>query len=194
MKNLILSILCVFAVSVSSAFAAKPITFKKGDKVFNPTLSNIGLNSITISHGSKSQSLTRIGLQAAGGYVIKSDVIVMAGVGFPSYSSDDDSTSLFDISAGGRYYLTPNVFATGNLVLVTGSMKEKSSDGESTKTTSSKIQSTDFRLGAGYTYFITKNFAVEPSITYDLGLDTNFSGKKMDIGVLSLNIGFIVKL
>ncbi len=73
-------------------------------------------------------------------------------------------------------------------------MKQKSSDDESTKTTSSKIQSTDFRLGAGYTYFITKNFAVEPSVTYDLGLDTNFSGKKMDIGVLSLNIGFIVKL
>lgn len=157
-------------------------TLPKGTILVNPTLTNLSFNSVSVGIEDENFSASRFGLQATGGYAIKDDLAIIGGLGFQSAKQDDTDGSLFDFFVGARYYVIPNVFAGAKLVY--GKIDANGNSG------------TTFGLevDAGYSYFLSKKFAVEPSISYYYGLSNKVEDTSIDLSMFSINVGFVYYL
>ena len=195
MKKLFAILACCLLV-VSASAAGKTTTVKKssskssalitkGQWFFAPSLTNVGLNSISIKPegASSSTNVTRFGLQGTGGYGLQENLAIEAGAGFESLNVDGSASSVFDIFAGARYYFYNNFFANADLLLAYGETGESSYEG--------KFNSFGLNIGAGYDFMISNNFAFEPSISYTFSLAAQFEEAKFNLGLFSVNLGFV---
>ena len=183
------------------AMAASAQTLKEGTVFVNPSLTNLGFNSFSVKVSGETTSASRIGLQARGGYALMDDLAIMAGLGYQSVSAEGTSVGFFNIAAGARkYFLVPGLYGGANLVYGTLNSKSKSTSyyddddyygGSSSSTNGNTL---GIEVNAGYSYFLSKHFAVEPSVSYMYGLSTKVSGQKIGLSVFTANIGFIYKL
>lgn len=193
-KLFVILIGCLLVVSASAAgktSSAKKSSSKssalvtKGEWFIAPSLTNVGLNSISIkpADASTSTSITRFGLQATGGYGLMDNLAAEAGVGFQSLSFSGSSSSVFDIFAGARYYFFKNFFANADLLLALG----KSGDSDY----SGNFNAFGLNVGAGYDFMIGNSFAFEPSISYTFSLSAKLDEAKFNLGLFSINLGFV---
>jgi len=180
-----------FAVGCLLVTTVSAQTLSKGSIFVDPTLTNLGLNSVTIGINDDSQTFSRFGLQATGGYVIMDDLAIVGGVGFQSGKYESSGASLVDIFAGARYYVIPNMFVGANALLGNLSINNKEDDSYSDKI---KGNTLSVQLNGGYSYFLSERFAVEPSISYTLGLSTKIAEQSVDLSIFSINVGFIYLL
>ncbi len=187
------------------AMVASAQTLKEGTVFINPSLTNLGFNSISVKASDETSSTSRLGLQARAGYALMDDLAIMAGLGYQSVSAEGTSVGFFNIAAGARkYFLVPGLYGGANLVYGTVNVNSKSSyngydDDDFDYYAGSGSNSTNgntlgIEVNAGYSYFLSKHFAVEPSVSYMYGLSTKVSGQKIGLSVFSVNIGFIYKL
>ena len=187
MKRLFLTLFagCLLAAAASAQ------TIPAGSIFVNPSLTNLSFNAITASVNGEKESFSRYGLQATGGYAIMDDLAVVGGIGFQGGSYDGSSISMLTLFAGARYYVIPNVYAGANLTLGTATANNKvSTDVDSNL----KGNSLGVELNAGYTYFLSSKVAIEPSLSYNLGLSTKVQDTAINLSVFSLNIGFLILL
>ena len=154
------------------AMAASAQTLKEGTVFVNPSLTNLGFNSFSVKVSGETTSASRIGLQARGGYALMDDLAIMAGLGYQSSSAEGSAVSFFNIAAGARkYFLVPGLYGGANLVYGTLNSKSKSTSyyddddyygGSSSSTNGNTL---GIEVNAGYSYFLSKHFAVEPSVS-----------------------------
>lgn len=182
------------------AMVASAQTLKEGTVFVNPSLTNLGFNSISVKASDETSSTSRFGLQARAGYALMDDLAIMAGLGYQSASMEGSTLGFFNIAAGARKYFMPGLYGGANLVYGTLNSKSKSTSyyddddyygGSSSSTNGNTL---GIEVNAGYSYFLSKHFAVEPSVSYMYGLSTKVSGQKIGLSVFSVNIGFIYKL
>lgn len=182
------------------AMAASAQTLKEGSVFVNPSLTNLGFNSISVKASGETSSTSRLGLQARAGYALMDDLAIMAGLGYQSVSAEGTSVGFFNIAAGARkYFLVPGLYGGANLVFGIGSYRTKSSyyddddyyGGSSNSTNGNTL---GLELNVGYSFFLSKHFAIEPSVSYMYGLSTKVAGSKIGLTVFTANIGFIYKL
>lgn len=183
MKKLISILVCSLLVIGASAQ-----TMKKGSKFISPSLTNLGFNSLSIKFdGGPSQSYSRFGFQATGGYAIKNDLAIEGGIGFQSLNIDSSPLSEFNIFAGARYYFQKGLYANADLVFLSGK-GDGSAGGYGTDT---NLKATCMQIGAGYDFFLSKKFAIEPSLSYLFSLSAEVEKQDFTLGVFSINLGFI---
>lgn len=200
MKKLFLLILagCLLAAAASAQ------TIPAGTIYVNPTLSNFGFNSVTASNNGDKESSSRFGLSASGGYALMDDIVIVAGAGLQNISYSGASISTISLFAGARYYVIPNVYAGANVTLNSASGKSKTGkktavsddddDDISFDTSHMTANSLGLQLNAGYTYFLSSKVAVEPSLSYTLGLSTKVMKQSVNLSTFTLNVGFIILL
>lgn len=181
------------------ATAASAQTLPMGSIFVNPTLTNFSFNGITVSSEGQKESFSRFGLQATGGYAIMDDLAIVAGVGLQTGKYDKSGVTALNLFAGARYYVIPNVYVGANLALANASIKNNSTkslddDDFDIDVSSIKANSLSAELNAGYTYFLTSKVAVEPSLSYTLGLSTKVQDQAINLSMFSLNIGFLFLL
>lgn len=187
------------------AMVASAQTLKEGTVFVNPSLTNLGFNSISVKASGEKSSTSRLGLQARAGYALMDDLAIMAGLGYQSASAEGTSAGFFNIAAGARkYFLVPGFYCGANLVYGTVNVNSKSSyygydDDDFDYYAGSGSNSTNgntigLEVNVGYSFFLSKHFAVEPSISYMYGLNTKVAGSKIGLTVFTANIGFIYKL
>jgi len=181
------------------AAAASAQTLPAGTMFVNPTLTNLSFNAITVSSNGEKDTFSRFGAQASGGYAIMDDLAVVAGLGLQGGMYDKSSITALHLFAGARYYVIPNVYAGANLVLGTASAKNNfgsSLDSDDLDIDASGLKANTFsvELNAGYSYFLSSKVAIEPSVSYTLGLSTKVMGQSINLGAFTLNIGFLVLL
>lgn len=186
MKKLFLILIgCVCLTSMSAQ------TISKGTVMANTTLSNLSFNSVTIGFEGDKTSSSRFGLQATGGYAIMDDLAVIAGVGFQSAGESDSRANVLDCFVGARYYVIPNVYAGAKLAF--GNVKLSLGDEDIEELISGSVGGSTFgvELNAGYTYFLTDRFAIEPGVSYYYGISNKLEDSKFNLSMLSFNVGFI---
>ena len=87
--------------------------------------------------------------------------------------------------------MIPSLFAGANFTLGTASVNNKlDSDYDS----SFKANTLGVELNAGYTYFLSDKVAIEPSLSYMLGLSTKVQDTPINLSMFSLNLGFLILL
>lgn len=197
MKRLFLALAGCLIAMVASAQ-----TLKEGTVFVNPSLTNLGFNSISVKASDETSSTSRLGLQARAGYALMDDLAIMAGLGYQSVSAEGTSVGFFNIAAGARkYFLVPGLYGGANLVYGTLNSKSKSTSyyddddyyaGSGSNSTNGNT--IGLEVNAGYSFFLSKHFAVEPSVSYMYGLSTKVAGSKIGLTVFTANIGFIYKL
>lgn len=197
MKKLFLILLAGCLMSA----AASAQTLPAGTKFFNPSLTNLSFNAITIGVDDEKGSTNRLGLQAMGGYAIMDDLAIVAGVGFQSAKYEDTGISALNLFAGARYYLpmAPGFYAGANLALGSATVKTdlgKSLDDDDfdIDLDSIKANTIGVELNVGYSYFLSSKVAVEPAISYTYGLSTKVSDQDVKLSMFTLNIGFMILL
>lgn len=128
-----------------------------------------------------SDGTTVFALGAEGGYFIKDDLALKAGLGFMSLSPDGgDGTNSLSYKFGAKYYINSQIPVQLDF---TGSTIEDVDAGFGT------IETPDpFWLGlqAGYAVFLADNFSFEPSLRYSSSLNSDFA----DTGILEFRFGF----
>lgn len=143
---------------------------KKGTILFNPQLLNLGYSSMSFKmSGSESTDLTQFGLAVSGGYAIQDNLFIIGQVGAQSFKFGEMNFSFFSLGGGARYYLTNNFFGGAGLLINNGKIKGTGDVSfEDVDSTSEDLSTTmvDFRLEAGYSYFLLPSVALEPSISY----------------------------
>lgn len=205
-KALVLLLTCLMAVNVSaqssgtkkssskakSAASSKKkapeASLAKGTIFFNTNATNISFNSISFGakDGSGSSSLTRFGLQATGGYGIIDNLAIVGGLGFQFGKMDETSVTAFTLNAGARYYIVKGLYASGMFVLGTVNAGGGQRAG--------KGHTLGLDLGVGYSYFLTPRIAVEPNLSYSIGLSNKMDDMDYKLNALTLNIGFTILL
>ena len=93
-------------------------------------------------------------------------------------SDEDESETSFGVGLGVRYYLPVNVFVGAGFDLI------------SYKVWGESVTGTGVKIKAGYAAFLSDNIALEPSISYRLGLSDEEKGTQFN--GLSVNIGLSV--
>ena len=182
--------LLIFAGCLLAA-AASAQTLPAGSIFVSPTLTNLSFNAITVSYEGEKESFSRYGLQATGGYAIMDDLAIVGGLGFQGGSYDGSAITVLNLFAGARYYVIPSLFAGANFTLGTASVNNKlDSDYDS----SFKANTLGVELNAGYTYFLSDKVAIEPSLSYMLGLSTKVQDTPINLSMFSLNLGFLILL
>ncbi len=177
--------------------------------MLNPSLTNLGLNVATVKTESmdKGDNAMRFGLQMGGGYAVIDNLVVTANLGFQTVALNEKSSEgkysggMFDFMPGVRYYAFQGLYAFTNFGMAFGSLKNKymdldwETDEEIKVVDKYSLQSLQLQLGVGYDFFVTKSFAIEPSISYAVGLYTRVKGdglnKKINMGLFSVNLGFV---
>lgn len=197
MKRLFLTLLagCLLAAAASAQ------VLPAGTKFINPSLTNLSFNAITVSNDGDKESFSRFGLQAMGGYAIMDDLAVVAGLGFQSGKYESSGVSMLNLFAGARYYLpvAPGFYAGANLALATATVKSdlgSSFDDEDIDIDfdSIKANSLGVELNVGYSYFLSSKVAIEPALSYTLGLSTKVEDTSLNLSMFTLNIGFLFLL
>ena len=219
-KALVLLLACLMAVNVSAQKAKSSTTTKKttttttkkktsskkssdatigkGTFFFNTNATNISFNNF--SYGSKdggnTSSITRFGLQATGGYGLAENLALVAGLGFQYGKAEGNSGTVFSFNGGVRYYFIPHFYASGMLVL--GTMSSSASldldDDDTTKGKALKGNTFGFDIGVGYSYFLSPRVAIEPNISYSIGISNKMMEQEFKLNSLTFNIGFTILL
>ncbi len=187
MKKIYTILLLLLSIAFLSGHAQTNDFSKKGMKVFNPQLLNLGFSSLSFKSsgsGSESTDLTQFGLAASGGYAIQDNLFILGQVGAQSFKFSETNFSFFSLGGGARYYLPKNFYAGAGLLLNHGKIKGVGDSGididdeDSELDTESDLGTTmvEFRLEAGYSYFLLPSVALEPSISYG----TKIAGGKVE--------------
>lgn len=183
----------------------------KGTIFLNTNATNISFNNFSYGskNGSSTSSITRFGLQATGGYGLANNLAAVGGLGFQYGKSGDSSLTVFSFNGGVRYYVIPNLYVSGMAVLGTvnigGADKIDLGDdddddggsggsGGSTKNSSMKGHSFGVDLGVGYSWFLTPRIAIEPNISYSIGISNKVQDAEFKLNSLTFNIGFTILL
>ena len=197
MKRLFLTLFagCLLAAAASAQ------TLPAGTMFVNPTLTNLGFNAVTASVDGNKESFSRFGFQASGGYAIMDDLAIVAGAGLQGGKYESSGVTALNLFAGARYYIpmAPGFFAGANLTFGTASVKNNlgsSLDDEDfdIDTASIKANTLGVEINAGYSYFLTKSVAFEPSLSFNYGLSTKVQGTAINLSVFTLNLGFLFLL
>jgi outer membrane protein len=196
MKRIITVI--VFAMICSSAFAQ----FNKGRYLVGGSLgfsatankSKAGSTTTTSSHS------TDFSLSPDAGYFIIDNLAVGAALGLSAGSTkytgnnaDKNSSTSVSLSPFVRYYLSQGIFFQGQVGF--GSEKNKNKNGATNTTTTTKYNTSNWSIAAGYAYFLNDFVAVEPMIGYGANVTktTNPDVKYSNPG-LFLRVGFQIYL
>jgi len=190
MKKLVI----VFALAMisSGAFAQ----FNKGRYLvggslgFSANTNKVKANSTTttVSH------TTDFSLSPDAGYFIIDNLAVGASLGLGVSSTKDtgtnpdkNSSTSISISPFVRYYLPQGIFFQGQIGF--GSESDKNKDGTTNTTTTTKYNTGNWSLAAGYAYFLNDFVAVEPIIGYGAT-----SRKVTNPDVKSVNPGLFLRV
>ncbi|HEX5172209.1 MAG TPA: hypothetical protein VFW11_23695 [Cyclobacteriaceae bacterium] len=161
MKRTILLFLIVSILSVTGVVAQiNQGTFLVGAS------SNLGFSS-TSTEGSDNVNVFLLDLK--GGYFVMDNLAVGLSLGYTKYSAGDFDGSSTTIGLFGRYYIHGKIFAG----LGFSSTDSNNSD---------SYNSVPFEFG--YAAFVTDNIALEPSLSYSIGVGDNESN------TFGLNVGF----
>ncbi|MBR4775631.1 MAG: autotransporter outer membrane beta-barrel domain-containing protein [Bacteroidales bacterium] len=200
--------------STSSKKKSNDGTISKGTIFLNTNATNISFNNFSYGskNGSSTSSITRFGLQATGGYGLANNLAAVGGLGFQYGKSGDSSLTVFSFNGGVRYYVIPNLYVSGMAVLGTvnigGADKidlgddddddsgsgGSGSSGSSSKNSSMKGHSFGVDLGVGYSWFLTPRIAIEPNISYSIGISNKVEDAEFKLNSLTFNIGFTILL
>ena len=173
-------------------------TISKGTIFFNTNATNISFNHFTFGDkdSNTSSSATRFGLQATGGYGLANNLALVGGVGFQYGKEEDTSATAFTFNGGVRYYVIPNLYVSGMAVL--GTMKVNgeidTSGAGGGKKDGLKGSTFGVDLGVGYSYFLTPRLAVEPNLSYSIGISNKLEDAEFKLNSLTFNIGFTILL
>jgi len=168
MRKIFLTMVAV-AMIATGAFAQT----EKG-KIYVGAASNLGFNNVKYDGADKSTSYFNLG--AKGGYFVIDNLAINLGLNFESVSGDNGSTD-FGFNIGGRYYFPPKVFL--GAMFDFDSFKPKGGDSAS---------GMGLTFEGGYAIFLNDNIAIEPALTYRLGLSDKDKGTKFN--QFGINIGF----
>lgn len=168
-KNVLLSILVVFAFAFSQAQTSK------GSILIEANTGNAMLGSTNLSFSSSDGSSSfNIGLD--GGYFIMDDLALKVGLGIGNLKPDGgDGISTTSYRIGAKYYLNSMIPITVDLTGASGDGVEIA--GETPLW---------LGLGAGYAWFLTDHISIEPGLRYNMSMNEDYSDK----GVFQFNVGF----
>ena len=209
-KALVLLLACLMAVNVSAQKAKSYSTTKKtttvkkssskkasgtpvqkGTIFFNTNATNISFNSISFgdADGGAMESLTRFGLQGTGGYGLMDNLALVGGLGLQFGKVEDSSLTAFTLNAGARYYIVSNFYASGMFVLGLTSVNNNSGKGST-----GKGHTFGFDIGVGYSIFLTPRIAIEPNLSYSIGISNKMADAAYKLNSLTANVGFTILL
>lgn len=175
--------------------AASAQTLPKGKFFINPSLTNISFNSVTISAGDGKTGMNRFGLQATGGYAIIDNLGLVAGLGYQSASYEGSGLGAFNVFVGARYYIVQGFYAGANFAFgnLSANNNEKTGTG-SIASGSNNGTTLGVEANAGYSFFISDRFAIEPSLSFYYGISNKMADQKFNLNMFSVNFGFIYLL
>jgi len=190
MKRIV--IILALAMISSGAFAQ----FNKGRYLVG---GSFGITALT--NKSKANSTTTTNYHDTGfslapnaGYFIIDNLAVGAGLGLSTFSTKftgnnagKNNTTSISLSPFVRYYLSQGIFFQGQFGF--GSLKDKTKDGATNTTTTTKYSTSNWSLGAGYAYFLNDYVAVEPTI----GWQSNTVGRN-NPDTKSINTGLFIRV
>ncbi len=173
---------------------------KEGTKLFNPQLLNIGYSNIGIKTpgADEDTDFSQVGFAASGGYAIMDGLFIVGQAGIQAFKFGDMKFSFISLGGGARYYLPNNFFGGAGLLLNHGKIKGIGDIGlDDASDVSSDLSTTlvDFRLEAGYAYFLLPSVALEPSISYGakvLGGKLEDYDHKLKYSRFGINLGVSV--
>ena len=149
MKRIILPLLAIFTMSAAVAQIEKK-TWLIG------ATSSLGFNSYSFNSGS---ALSVFTINSKAGYFVAKNFVVGLNLGLVNLSQSGNSERTTSIGAFARYYLPKKIFVGSGInsvsTLVSGDYPSSSS--------------TTIPFELGVAVFITKNFAIEPSLNYLVG-------------------------
>ena len=200
--------------TVKKKSSANEVTLKKGTYFVNTNLTNIGLNAMSIGPSGGKQSVTRFGFQGNGGYAIENDLAIFGGVGFQYAKLGETKAMAVDLNGGLRYYFVPNFYCGGGLGIAfcnvknaaaakgmaggAGNLDDDDDDdfggADIDMGGTTKGHSISLTLCVGYSHWLTKKIAIEPSLGYSIGLSNKMAGMKVNMSGLSINCGFTILL
>lgn len=137
--------------------------FEKGTWIVNPAVTGM---DFTFSNAQKAH----FGMDVQGGAFLIDNVALLVNAGF---DLNKRSANVFNLGVAGRYY-----FNKCGVFLGTGfNMDHWKWEGE-------KENNVNWRLEAGYAFFIARNVTIEPSVYYNLSMSD------MDWSKFGLRLGF----
>jgi hypothetical protein len=168
-KLFLIALLAVFTFNVNAQDDSSGGQTDQGSWLIEANTGNAMLGSTAFMFTSfDGESMYNLGLD--GGYFIKDDLAIKAGLGYGGGS--DNVSSVFSYRLGAKYYATGVIPITVDL---TGASIEDADENPMW-----------LGLGAGYAWFVADNVSIEPGLRYNLSLNEDFT----DEGVLQFNIGF----
>lgn len=202
LSTLLVALVLFLSINVQAQINQPTEFAKEGTILFNPQLLNLGFSSFSFKMaGSESTKLNQFGLAASGGYAIQDNLFVLGQLGAQSFKFDEMNFSFFSLGGGARYYLPKNFYAGAGLLLNSGKIKGAEGvsldDVDSDFDSASDLSTTmiEFRLEAGYSYFILPSVALEPSVSYGtkiIGGKIEDYDDKLTYSRLGINLGVSV--
>lgn len=174
--------------------AASAQTLPKGRFFINPSLTNISFNTVTISVDGDKAGMNRFGLQASGGYAVIDNLGIVAGLGYQSASYQGSGLGAFNVFVGARYYIVQGFYAGANFAF--GNLSTRNNDVKTSEVPKGSNNGTTLGIeaNAGYSFFISDRFAIEPSLSFYYGLSNKMAGSAFNLNMFSVNFGFIYLL
>lgn len=170
MKKLLFTFVALFALVVVNA--QRSLALSEGSWLIE---ANTGFGESSTSNTAFSlrsiDGTTAWSIGAEGGYFVKENLAIKAGLGYADLGLDD-LDGFFNWKVGGKYYITSQIPVQLDL---------NGSSGNDVSPLWLGIQ-------GGYAWFVADNIAIEPGLRYGLGL--NEDAGDGDFNVFSLNIGF----
>jgi len=154
-------------ISILLLFAATSYAQIQKRSVLVGASSNLGFSSTSYEGGDDNLNVFTLDLKT--GYFVMDNLALGLRFGYNKYSVGDNDVSQTLFGLFGRYYVNGKIFFGAGY----SSTKFEDSDA-----------SNSLPLEVGYAAFITDNIALEPSISYSIGLGDN------DAKAFGLNLGF----
>jgi len=199
LNTLLVALMLLGCINVQAQIKLDSSDFsKKGTYMFNPQLLNLGFSSMSFKmSGSEGTDITQFGLAVSGGYAIKDNLFIIGQVGAQSFKFGEMNFSFFSLGGGARYYLPNNFFGGAGLLINNGKIKGTGDVSFEDVDSSSDLSTTmvDFRLEAGYSYFLLPSVALEPSISYGtkiIGGKIENYDDKLEYSRFGINLGVSV--
>ncbi len=162
MKKVSLYLAVIVFLFANAAFAQ----IQKGAFLVGAS-SNFGYSSTSYENSDDNVNLFSLNLK--GGYFVIDDLTFGLSFGYNKFSVGDNDASTTSVGFFGRYYVNGKFFA---------GMGYNSSKAEG----ADAINRVPFEIG--YAAFLNNNIAVEPSLSYAIGVSDNKSNQ------FALNVGF----
>jgi hypothetical protein len=167
MKKLFFTTLCLAILSTAS-FAQ----IGKGTVLVGAS-SNLGYTSTSYELDGNDDNLNHFTLNLKAGYFVIDNLAFGLNLGYDNVSQGDYDYSVTRFGLFGRYYVN------GKFFMGLGYSSSKAEDAEANKSVP---------IEAGYAAFINDNIAIEPSLSYSVGVGDNESN------AFGLNVGFTIYL